>query len=46
MQVGGLEGHRLVGVKEVKQVPNLEAILEDFKVLGAGLVRELHVKNA
>lgn len=41
-----MEGHQLVGVKEVKQVPNLEAILEDFSILGAGLVREVNVKNA
>ncbi|XP_063886940.1 nucleolar protein 6-like [Scylla paramamosain] len=45
LKIGGMEGHRLVGVKEVKQVPNLEAILEDFKVLGAGLVHEVQVKN-
>ncbi|XP_045117348.1 nucleolar protein 6-like [Portunus trituberculatus] len=46
LKVGGMEGHRVVGVKEVKQVPNLEAILEDFKVLGTGLVSEVQVKNA
>lgn len=46
LKVGGMEGHQLVGVKEVKQVPNLEAILEDFRILGDGLVREVNVKNA
>lgn len=41
-----MEGHQLVGVKEVKQVPNLEAILEDFNILGADLVHRVSVKNA
>lgn len=45
-QVGNMEGHQLVGVKEVKQVPNLEATLEDFHILGADLVHRVNVKNA
>lgn len=40
-----MEGHQLVGIKEVKQVPNLEAILEDFYFLGADLVKNVSVKN-
>ncbi|XP_050699179.1 nucleolar protein 6-like isoform X2 [Eriocheir sinensis] len=46
LKVGNMESHQLVGVKEVKQVPNLEAILEDFNILGADLVHRVSVKNA
>nr|XP_045581475.1 nucleolar protein 6-like [Procambarus clarkii] len=45
LKVGGLEGHQLVGVKEVKQVANIEAILDDFQTLGADLVKKVTVKN-
>ncbi|MGH0138393.1 UNVERIFIED_CONTAM: hypothetical protein FKN15_040823 [Acipenser sinensis] len=38
---------RLVQVKgsEAQTVPNVEAILEDFETLGAGLVREVEVRS-
>ncbi|KAG7161793.1 nucleolar protein 6-like [Homarus americanus] len=45
LKVGSLEGHQLVGVKTVKQVPNIEAILDDFRTMGAGLICRIIVKN-
>lgn len=38
-------GHKLVGVKEVKQIVNVDAIIEDFRVIGTGLVESISIKN-
>lgn len=45
LKIGSLMGHKLVGVKEVKQVVNVDAIIEDFQVIGTGLVESISIKN-
>ncbi|XP_071514441.1 nucleolar protein 6 isoform X1 [Panulirus ornatus] len=44
VKVGNMEGQQLVGVKEVKQVANVGAILSDFDTIGAGLVHSIVTK--
>ncbi|XP_063610087.1 nucleolar protein 6-like [Penaeus indicus] len=44
-KIGGLMGHKLVGVKEVKQIVNVDAIIEDFRAIGTGLVESISIKN-
>ncbi|XP_042871815.1 nucleolar protein 6-like [Penaeus japonicus] len=45
LKIGNLMGHKVVGVKEVKQVANVEAIIEDFRIIGTGLVESISIKN-
>lgn len=34
------------GDKDVTVVPNLEAIVDDFRILGRGLVSHIHVQQS
>ncbi|KAK3881250.1 hypothetical protein Pcinc_014302 [Petrolisthes cinctipes] len=45
LKINTLEGHKVVGVKEFKQVMNIDAILSDFKSLGIGLVGQIKLKK-
>ncbi|XP_076032769.1 nucleolar protein 6 Mat89Ba [Oratosquilla oratoria] len=44
-KVNKLCGHLFSGVKEVEQVPNIPAFLEDFEVLGQGFVTSVTTKS-
>ncbi|KAK7073657.1 hypothetical protein SK128_015685 [Halocaridina rubra] len=45
LKIANYEGHQLTGIKNTKQIPNMEAILSDFEVMGMGLVQRITVNN-
>ncbi|XP_068242070.1 nucleolar protein 6 isoform X1 [Palaemon carinicauda] len=45
LKIGSLEGHRIFGVKTVKQAPNMEAILSDIEIMGEGLVESVTIND-
>lgn len=50
LQVSHLAGRKVKtmesGDKDVTVVPNLEAIVDDFRILGRGLVSHIHVQHS
>lgn len=50
LQVSHLAGRKVKtmesGDKDVTVVPNLEAIVDDFRILGRGLVSHIHVQQS
>lgn len=43
--MASLEGHKLFGTEEVKQIVNVDAIVEEFRILGKGIVNKIELKS-